>query len=143
MSLCKLQEGYYNQSSFSWCCYKKGRKKIVYFVICFHLIYKSKPVMNYENMKKLLYFLDVKDFSKLYQINTIRWGMATCMCELMMNKTKALVQVATFISFSYDEITTMDHQSWFSIHTYVVENWQIIIFCYPYNRLLMGPFQMI
>jgi hypothetical protein len=34
--------------------------------------------------------------------------MATCMCELMMNKTKALVQVATFISFSYDEITNMD-----------------------------------
>ncbi len=142
MSLCKWQEGYYSQSSFSWCYYKKGRKKIVYFVICFHLIYKNKPMMNYENMNKL-YFLDVKDFSTLYQFNTIRWGMATCMRELMMNKTKALVHVATFISFSYDEITTMDHQSWFSIHTYVVENWQIIIFCYPYNRLLMGPFQMI
>ncbi len=44
----------------------KRKKKIVYFVICFHLRYKSKPMMNYENMDKLLYFLDVKDFSKLY-----------------------------------------------------------------------------
>jgi len=34
--------------------------------------------------------------------------MATCMRALMMNKTKALVQVATFISFSYDGITTVD-----------------------------------
>lgn len=42
----------------------KRKNKKVYFVICFHLIYKSKPMMNYENMNKL-YFLDVKDFSKL------------------------------------------------------------------------------
>jgi hypothetical protein len=70
----------------------KRKRKIVYFVISFHFIYKSKLMMNYENMNKLLYFLDVKDFSKLYYFNTFRWGMATCMHELMMDKTKALVQ---------------------------------------------------
>ncbi len=31
---------------------KRKEKKIVYFVICFHLIYKSKPMKNYENMKQ-------------------------------------------------------------------------------------------
>jgi hypothetical protein len=30
--------------------------------------------------------------------------------------------VAT-ISFSYDEVTTLDQQSYVSIHAYVVENW--------------------
>jgi hypothetical protein len=40
-------------------------------------------------------------------INLIQLG-GGWQLELMMNKTKALVQVARVISFSYDEITTMD-----------------------------------
>jgi hypothetical protein len=49
--------------------------------------------------------------------------MASYMHELMVKKTRDLVQVVKFISFSYDEVTTLDQQSWVSIHAYVVENW--------------------
>jgi hypothetical protein len=49
--------------------------------------------------------------------------MAINMHELVINKTKGLVQVIRFISLSCDEITS-DQQSWVSIHAYVVEDWQ-------------------
>jgi hypothetical protein len=74
-------------------------------------------------MSKLLQFLDVKDFPKTHWSNSIGWEMTSYMHELVVKKTKDLVQVARFISFSYDEVTTLDQQSWVSIHAYVVENW--------------------
>jgi hypothetical protein len=49
--------------------------------------------------------------------------MASYMHELVVKKTRDLVQVVRFISFSFDEVTTLDQQSWVSIHAYVVENW--------------------
>ncbi len=51
--------------------------------------------------------------------------MASCMHELVFNKTKSLVESAKSISFSNDEVT-FDQQSWVSIHAYIVEDWQRI-----------------
>lgn len=48
------------------------------------------------------------------------------MHDLVINKTKTLVEVVRFISLSYDEVTTFNQHSWVSIHAYVVENWQQI-----------------
>jgi hypothetical protein len=90
--------------------------------MCFHMISKGRPMTNYENINKLLQFLYVKDCPKLHWSHTSVWGMAISMHELVINKTKGLVQVVRFISFSCDEITS-DQQSWGSIHTYVVEDW--------------------
>jgi hypothetical protein len=87
------------------------------------MIPKGRPMTNYENMKKLLQFLYVKDCPKMHWSNTSVWWMAINMHELVINKTKGLVQVVRFISLSYDEITC-DKKSWVSIHTYVVEDWQ-------------------
>ncbi len=52
--------------------------------------------------------------------------MASYMHDLVVNKTKTIVEVAKFISLSYDEVTTFDQQSWVCIDAYVVENWQQI-----------------
>ncbi len=50
------------------------------------------------------------------------------MHELVVNKTKDLVQTINFILFFVcDEVTTMDQQSWVSIHAYVVENSFVVI----------------
>jgi hypothetical protein len=70
---------------------------------------------------ELLQFLDVKDFPKTHWSNSISWEMASYMHELVVKKTRDLVQIARFISFSYDEVTTLDQQSWGSIHAYVVD----------------------
>jgi hypothetical protein len=43
---------------------------------------------------------------------------------MVVNKTKSLVEGARFISLTYDEVATIDQQSWVSIHVYVLEDWQ-------------------
>ncbi len=50
--------------------------------------------------------------------------MASCMHKLVINKTKSLVEGVKFISFSCDKMKTFYQQSWVSIHTYFVEDWQ-------------------
>jgi hypothetical protein len=45
------------------------------------------------------------------------------MHDLVVNKTKSLVEGARFISLSCDEVTTSDHYSWISIHVSMVEDW--------------------
>jgi hypothetical protein len=59
--------------------------------------------------------------------------MATYMHEVVVNKTKNLVQSVQFISLSCDEITTCDQQSWVAIHAYVVEGWQKILLLHHCN----------
>ncbi len=55
-------------------------------------------MIDYENMSKLLQFLDVKDFPKTHWFNSIGWEMVSYMHELVVKKTRDLVQVAKFIS---------------------------------------------
>jgi len=69
---------------------------------------KSIPITNYESMNKLLHFLDVKDFPKIHWSNISVWEMATCMQDLVVNKTKSLVEGVRFNSLSCDEVTTFD-----------------------------------
>jgi hypothetical protein len=59
--------------------------------------YESKPMTNYENMRNLLQFLDVQDFLRTHWSNLIGWGMASCMHELVLKKTRDLVNATRFI----------------------------------------------
>ncbi len=63
---------------------------------------------NYENMSKLLQFLDVKDILRTHWSTLVGLRMASYMHELVVKKTKDLVQATRFISLSCDEVTTMD-----------------------------------
>jgi hypothetical protein len=83
----------------------KRKQKLIQFDMCFYMISKGKPMTNYENMNKLLQFLDFKDSPKMHWFNTIGWGMATSMHELVINKNRGLVQATRFISISCHEIT--------------------------------------
>jgi hypothetical protein len=49
--------------------------------------------------------------------------MSSFMHELVVKKTKDLVQGTRFIFLSCDEVITMDQQFWVYIHAYVVGNW--------------------
>jgi hypothetical protein len=63
---------------------------------------------NCENMNKLLQFFDFKYSPKMHWFNTIGWEMATNMHELVINKTRGLVQATRFISILCDKITICD-----------------------------------
>ncbi len=46
-----------------------------------------------------------------------------------LKATKFVVQIALYISMTYDELNAIDNQSLLSIHVYVVKNWLgILIF---------------
>ncbi len=76
------------------------KKKLVKILICSHMLVEGKPMTDYESMSKLLHFLNVKNFPKTHCSNIVGWEMATCMHDLVVNKTKPLVEGVRFISFS-------------------------------------------
>jgi hypothetical protein len=48
----------------------RERKKIlVQFIVCFHMLTKSKTMINYESMSKLLHLLNVKKILKTHWSN--------------------------------------------------------------------------
>ncbi len=63
-------------------------------------------MINYKSMNKMLHFLDVKNFPKAHWSNIVSWEMATCMHDLVVNKTKSLFENVKLIFFSCDEVTT-------------------------------------
>jgi predicted membrane chloride channel (bestrophin family) len=84
------------------------KQKLVQFYVCFHLLSKGRPMTNYDNMSKLLQFLDVKNYPRMYWYNNTGYEIATYMHEVVVNKTLNLVQNVQFISLSYDEVTTCE-----------------------------------
>jgi hypothetical protein len=73
------------------------------------MLIEGRPMTNYESMSKLLHFLDVKNLPKTHWSNTIgHWKMVSYMHELVVNKTKSLVEGLQFMSFFCDGITIND-----------------------------------
>jgi hypothetical protein len=114
------------------------KKKLIQLTVYFHLMSEGKPLTDYETMNKLLQFFDVKNYPKMHWSRSIGWEMTTYMHEVVVNKIQNLVQSAQFISFSCDEVTTCDQQSWVSIHAYVVEGWQIILLLLLLQQVVDG-----
>jgi len=48
--------------------------------------------------------------------------MAEFMYQEVSKVTKATMRVAYYVAFNYDEVSTMDNQSWLSMHCYVMKN---------------------
>jgi len=46
--------------------------------------------------------------------------MVEFMHQMVMKVTRVVIQAAQYINLSYDEVSTIDNQSWLSIHYYVV-----------------------
>jgi hypothetical protein len=49
--------------------------------------------------------------------------MAKFMHQVVMRATKVVIQVAHYVVMNCAEVSTIDNQSWMSIHYYVVQNW--------------------
>jgi hypothetical protein len=46
--------------------------------------------------------------------------MAKSLYNVVQNRTKVVVSGAKFLSLSCDEVSTVDNQSWISIHGYIL-----------------------
>ncbi len=51
------------------------------------------------------------------------WVMAECLHKQVIKKMKEVVACSKYLAFSCDEVSTIDNQSWISIHYYVVQDW--------------------
>jgi len=49
--------------------------------------------------------------------------MAKFMHQVVMKVIKVVIQVAHYVAPNYDEVSTIDNQSWLSIYYNMVENW--------------------
>ncbi len=82
-------------------------------------------------------FLDASNYPKMQWFDNTGWEMATYMHEVV-NKIRNLVESVQFISFSCDEVTSCDQQSWALIHAYVVGGWQRILLLLSLQQVVDG-----
>ncbi len=64
--------------------------------------------------------------------------MVVAMNNVILKQTMLLVQQARFIFINYDKVTTLENQSWISIHVYIVENWHRVPILLNLERIVNG-----
>jgi len=52
---------------------------MVQFFVYFHMMAKGRPMIDYNNVNKLFYFVEVKNFPKTFLSNVVGWEMVFCM----------------------------------------------------------------
>ncbi len=57
---------------------------------------------------------------------------------IVLEATKSIVGTTNYFSLTYDEISTIDNQSWLLIHAYVVQNWLRIPIFISFEHVAMG-----
>jgi hypothetical protein len=51
------------------------------------------------------------------------WEMTESLFNIVQARTKKVVSTALYFSITCDEVTTLDNQSWISIHVYTIQDW--------------------
>ena len=66
------------------------------------------------------------------------WEMAESLMNVVQTKTREIVSVAPYFSVSCDEVTTLDNQSWISIHVYTISDWERVSYLLNLERVTEG-----
>jgi hypothetical protein len=64
--------------------------------------------------------------------------MAETMHNIVKTATADAVKAANFISISCNEVTSVDNQSWLSLHAYIIKEWSQIPILSPLKGWLKG-----
>jgi hypothetical protein len=80
-------------------------------------------MLEYQALQPLFSFLGVPEMPKRHWSDPAGWELAQCLYQQVQLKMQAALQEARFFSITCDEVTTLDTQSWISIHGYVCKNW--------------------
>jgi hypothetical protein len=114
------------------------KRKEVQMAIVFHLLSFGRPMLEYEHMRGLLEQLGWPKFPIKHWCDTSGWEMAESLYNVVQNCTKVVVSGAKFLSLSWDEVSTVDNQSWISIHAYVLVDWERVSLLLSLERLTEG-----
>ena len=102
---------------------ERARKRLQFATIL-HLLQNGRPMLEYAALQPLFTFLDVPKLPKRHWSDSAGWSLAECLHHQVQLKTREVMSKARFFSVSCDEVTTLDTQSWISIHGYVCDNWE-------------------
>ncbi len=64
--------------------------------------------------------------------------MAKIMHQILIKSTKVVVQNVRYIVISCDEVTTIDNQSWCSVHVYVIGGFKRMLLLLNLERVIGG-----
>lgn len=93
------------------------------FATVLHILQEGRPMLEYQALQPLFTFLGVPKMPKRHWSDGAGWELAECLYHQVQLKMQATLKGARYFSITCDEVTTLDTQSWISIHGYVCENW--------------------
>jgi hypothetical protein len=97
-------------------------RKLNQFAIVFHLLQNGRPMLEYESLKELFMFLKMPNLSKKHWGDNSGWLIAEYLYKQVMVKSREVLSAAKYLAITCDEVTTVDNQSWISIHAYCVQD---------------------
>ncbi len=95
-------------------------------------------MLEYEAHKDLFDFLNLEENPKMHWTNNSSWAMVQHMHGIIFKATKPTMGTSQYLSLICDEISTIDNQSWLSIHVYVVQNWLKILIILSLEGVVVG-----
>jgi hypothetical protein len=100
------------------------KKKVVQSVCIFILLRDGRPMGDYGGMKELMQYLHIPNCPLKHWAETTGWGIAECLHDVVLQRTKEVITSAKYISVSCDEVTSQSRESWASFTAYIVVNWE-------------------
>jgi hypothetical protein len=117
---------------------ERSRKRVQFGTI-FNLLSQDCPMLEYEASLSLFKFLNLPGIPKLHWSDNAGWEMADAMFGQVLKQNKVVIQSANYLAISCDEVTTIDNQSWISIHVYFVHNWCRIPLLVGLEKIIESP----
>ena len=98
-------------------------KKKCQFVVILNMLLIGRPTTDYPSYRDVLSFLECPLIPFKHWSVSTRWGIVECLHAVVQNRVKFALQECQFFSLTCDEVTTVDCQTWISVHVYVVKDY--------------------
>jgi hypothetical protein len=117
---------------------QERQHKLVQFRLLFWILTQGRPMTDYEACRELFMQLSVPNCPRKHWSASSGWEMADSMSEVLSAHTKKVLAEARFYSVSTDEVTTVDHESWLSVHIYISVGFSRLPILLSLSRLTEG-----
>jgi hypothetical protein len=117
---------------------QEKKHKLVQFRLLFWILSQGRPMSDFEASRELLLQLSVPYCPKKHWSPSSGWEMADSMSVILADHTKKILAEARFYAISADEVTTVDHESWLSVHIYISIGFSCVPILLFLSRLTEG-----
>ncbi len=76
-----------------------------------HLLQQGQPMLEFEALKPLFYFLNVPMMPRNHRNDSIGWVMVKCMHQHVIKKVKKVIVGLKYLVLSCDKVTIIGNQS--------------------------------